>query len=371
MQFKQLKWDENNETRPAGEWNWDALAATIRYECPACKEILRDSFAVRRSMALAGKWVPTNKKSPSDRVSYTWSALIVPWIPWIRIVQEFLMAKEAMDQGAHEPLKTFITETLGESWREQEMFGDDIMEPGGFRLGDPWPEESLRFMTVDVQKDHFWFVVRSWSKEGESRLVAEGKIQTVADIKDTAAAFKVPDRCVIMDCGYEQNRIFQVCCANGWVAFKGDERASFSTYHGGGIREVRPYSWPPLAGDPGLGTVQQGMQRCPFFMWSNPTVKDFLYRLKTGKGLGWGLPADVSAEYMRQMCSEAKRRTRNKKTGQVEHQWQVIGRRQNHLWDCECMQLVAAMIEGILVNPFATSKPVKDPDSQPVGDTVA
>jgi len=55
------------------------------------------------------------------------------------------------------------------------------------------------------------------------------------------------------------------------------------------------------------------------------------------------------------MCSETKKKIRLK-SGKMDVRWSVIGRRQNHLWDCECMQTAAAFMQGILVNPFGVEK---------------
>lgn len=366
MEFKQLKWDENESTRPGGEWDYDELAKTIRYECPACKVGIQDNFEVRKKMAIAGKWVPHNTKAPSDRVSYTWPALIAPLRPWKRIVQEFLMAKEALDMGAHEPMKTWVTETMGQSWREDMLFSDDVKVDESFKMGGVWEKEVFRFLTVDVQKDHYWYVVRAWSKVGESMLISCGRLNSESDIEEARRAHNVFQDAVIVDCGYEQNEVAKLCAARGWTAFKGDDSKSFPSFSkptdGSQSKRIElPYTFPPRFIDPGVGTAEQNRMRCRLFLWSNPTIKDFLFRLKTGRGMYWGVPGDAPKEHIQHMSSEMKKKERNKKTGQSEYRWVVIGRRQNHLWDCECMQLVAAMLQGLVPNPFASFKSAEVP----------
>lgn len=369
FEFKldQLKWDTNEETCPGGEYDFAKLRQTVRHECPGCKRLMVDDFGERMKMALRGAFVHVNPKAPADHVSYTWSALLVPWIPWHRIVQEFLLAKRALAQGIVEPFKTFVTETLGETWKEDWAYSADITL-GEYTLGSPWEEEFRRFMTVDKQKDHYWYVIRQWAKSGASRLTAYGRLDTVADIEAIAEQYKIHERGVLVDAGFEQNEVAQMCCAHGWVAMKGDQRESFITHEEGSkIRGLRPYTWPPLAIDPGIGTTEQGRQRCPLFIWSNPTVKDFLYRLKTGKGLPFGVAADVTQEYIRQLSSETKKRLVNKKTNRQEWMWVQLKGRPNHLWDCECMQVVAAMVSGILPNPF--TRPITpDPEKEKPSD---
>ena len=363
FEFSQIKWDENEETRPGGEWDFGQVGKTVRHECPACGHKTTDNYAIRSKMANLGKWVARNLKAPSNRVSYTWSALLVPWIPWVRIVEEFLTAKAALDQGAHEPMKTWVTETMGQSWKEDLLWGDDIKTDPSFSMGQKWEKEVFRFMTVDVQRDHYWYVVRCWSAIGESRLVACGRLLTDGDLVEAQKAFGIPGNAVILDCGYDQTRVLQLCTAHGWTAFKGTDQAHFPSFKSGKKINL-PYSWPPKDADPGLGTASQGRRWCKLILWSNPTIKDFLTRLKAGKGLYWGVPSDAPIDHAAHMISEMKKKVRNKKTGQNEYIWVVIGRRQNHLWDCECMQLVAAMIQGLVINPFASSKPEETAEAE-------
>ena len=356
MKWEQMKWDDNETTRPGGEWNFGEVAKTIRYECPSCKAEIRDDFSTRKKMAVEGKWVPTNRNAPSDRVSYTWSAMISPLRPWKRIVEEFLTARVALKQGVVEPLKTWVTETMGDSWKESISFKEDLKVESDYITGETWEKESARFLTVDVQEDHFWFVVRAWSKDGESRMLDFGRLTTASDVKDKQIEHKIRDMCVLIDCSFDTANIYSLCCANGWVALRGDPRKEFP-HNIRGRRVLSPHSKPgDLWGDPNMGKAGQGRQRCPVIAWSNPSVKDMLHRLKTGNGAYYGVPSDASQEWHRQMVSEAKRKIRNKKSGQLEWSWVLVGRRQNHLWDCECMQVVAAQVDGMLANPFQEAR---------------
>ena len=48
-----------------------------------------------------------------------------------------------------------------------------------------------------------------------------------------------------------------------------------------------------------------------------------------------------------QMFSE-RRRERHDKAGQTVYEWHRVGKRDNHLWDCEGMQVAAAMMAKCL-----------------------
>lgn len=87
------------------KWDFEVLAPAIRYVCPACGHAHADTPQVRRRLATEGDWVAHNPKAPPHLVSYTWSALLPPWVKWRRVVEEFIMAENALEFGNHEPLR--------------------------------------------------------------------------------------------------------------------------------------------------------------------------------------------------------------------------------------------------------------------------
>lgn len=352
LKFEQLKWEEDSTTRPGGEWDYDKLAATIRYECKNCAHAILDTFRERRFMACNGVWMPHNRKAPHHRVSFTWNGLLPPWIRWRTLVEEWLRAQDAWALGAEEPRKSFINERLGEGW-DQHGAVEREMKPGtGYRMadlsiGEKWEKEFIRFLTVDKQKDCYWFVIRAWAKDASSRLISYGRLLTWEEVRDTQLKYKVSDRCTVIDIGYQQTECFEKCCDYGWTGFKGEDRDGWPWFFAEGLRQVRPYSQ-IQAGDPGLGTATQGLRTCPWFFWSNPTIKDQLFRLKTGKGVAWEIASDVSSDYLQQMCAEARLKVVSKTTGYAQWLWRQIGNRPNHLFDCEAMQIVCALMADLM-----------------------
>ena len=51
------------------------------------------------------------------------------------------------------------------------------------------------------------------------------------------------------------------------------------------------------------------------------------------------------------MFSE-RRKERADKAGQPVYEWHRVGKRANHIWDCECMQVTAAMMARCLETFF-------------------
>jgi asparagine synthetase B (glutamine-hydrolysing) len=89
----------------------------------------------------------------------------------------------------------------------------------------------------------------------------------------------------------------------------------------------------------------------PLFHWCSDPIKDVLHKLRSGNGAEWLVAGDAGAEYERQLNGEHKKERVNKTTGKPEWRW--VRRHANHAFDCEAMQVTAALMLGILVPPEA------------------
>ena len=347
LAFDNLKWETDESTFKSGAWDFDALTPTIRYECPLCHAELIDRPDIRKRIANSGKWEVTNPNAPSQKVSFRWSAMLPPWVRWTDLVQEFLTAKAAMKVGSVEPFKTFRCESLGLPWSNEAVEGDEVIDLPTHEDAWPWESEKFRFATVDVQKDHFYFLVRAWAPDGESRLVHWSKPTSFADIEALREQYTIEKHLMFIDAGYNANRVYSACHEYGWTCLKGGAQKDFTHKSRDGKTVKRAFS-AKVAIDPGQGTSNQGrLIVAPRFHWSNPTCKAILANLRDGKGADWLAYESAGEDYQAQMFSE-KKVQRHDRAGQAVYEWKKIGKRQNHLWDCECMQVVAALMGRIL-----------------------
>lgn len=348
LAWANIKWDTNETTCPsAGNWNFDALAPTIRYECPGCGHAVRDVPDERKRMAAGGVWVKSNPDAPASRASFTWNAILPPWVRWRDLAEEFLRAKEAVKVGAIEPLKTFINESLGEPWEERAEEDVDEMKLSDYSMEDCAPDGQA-FLTVDRQKDHMPAVVRSWSEGGASKLVWCGKCLTFEEVDEVRARFSLSPRRVVIDSGYDTAEVYEACVRFGWTAVKDEDRADYLHKLNSGKMVRRIYS-PPQRGDPAMGKTAQGKRYCPLFLLAtNPTINDMLQRFRAGHGPAWELPKNTPKDYLYQMSSMTKRRRHRSTDGREIWEWVKIGKRPNDFWACERMQIAAAAIAGIL-----------------------
>jgi phage terminase large subunit GpA-like protein len=337
-------WSWSHVTIPKasnGEWAKpnDILTGTY-YECPRCKHRFEDNAKTRRELSLASEYKATNPNAVKGVCSIRYSILPVWWTSWGEVACEWVEAQERARENDFAALKQFINKRLAEPWTEREMepaaelIGSDYTKQD-YADGQKWEKELYRFLTADKQRDHFWIVVRAWAQDGSSRLIYEGRVNTFEQIANIGQRLKVQPRLILVDAQFDSGEVYRWCAANDWTALHGSGDDRF--YHNiGGQQEARYYSTKKRAN---LG--RRVFAR--YYLWASDPVKDKLAALRRGAGESWEIPKDVSQDYIEQIDSEVKKDFIHPKTKQVTQRWQRV-RRHNHLWDCEAMQVAAAMI---------------------------
>ena len=89
----------------------------------------------------------------------------------------------------------------------------------------------------------------------------------------------------------------------------------------------------------------EGNDKAMFVFWSNDRIKDRLAVLRDGGR--WHVNSNVSKEYIHQINAESKEMKRSPATGRVTYYWKRV-RKSNHMFDCEAMQVVMALVGGVL-----------------------
>ncbi len=362
-----MKWETNEFTRPAGRWNYPAVAKTARLECFHCGHQVEDTPTNRRLIDDTHCYAPSNPTADESILGFHWPAIANPDISFASLVVKYLQAKEQQEQhGYLLPLMEFYQKQLAVAWNLNAA--DDVRKvaEATFDLSADWPEEAHRFLTVDCQKDlkEFWWVVRAWSKSGESRQLGRGRAETWDEIAEIQSQYKVQDQKVFVDCNWETTAIAAECVRRGhvadvmgrkvwrcWIGLRGTRTASFLHRDPkSGVADKRIYS--PLTWlDPSIGKSAT-RYKVPCYDWSNLHVKDILKRHRDGRAAKFlSLPdSDPPTDrfsYTAQMNSEIRVRETDD-YGRKISVWKQLGSRPNHWWDCECMQIVAALIFGII-----------------------
>ncbi len=333
------------------QYDFARVRASTVLRCAACSHEIPDSDENRRRLNATGRFVPQNPRAARENVGFHWNAIAT--MSWGQLAELYLRAKQTARKGDVSLLQQFYQKRLGLPWREYvEDFKLEITR-SGYRMGDVWEEEAgldkqgtllaqpfpegayvipLRFLTVDVQMDHFYAVVRSWNADGSSRLMWCDKLGTWDDVADLQRRFDVHQSLVFVDANYASYQVYTKCAEHGWTALIGDQRATFSHRGKNGRRLQRFYG-------PRQKIVIGRSRHCYLHRFSTLSCKDALARLRRNhQAPRWEVPADVPDFYLCQIESQHRVFKKGKWL------WQQIGNRDDHIADCETMQICAALM---------------------------
>lgn len=357
--WENVEWDDNCKDEN-GEYDFSKINHSTALKCPECGEYFEDSDRMRRILNKDGKFIALNPNASKENVGFHWNALAS--MSWGKLAELYLRAKIAARKGDSSLLQQFYQKRLALAWRE---FAEDYrleIASGSYNSGDAWDEEAgfnklgeiiappfaeneviapLRIMSVDVQMNCFYLVVRAWSINGSSRLLWHEKVLTWEDIEEIQKRFKILDNLVFVDAGYNSFEVYKHCGERNWIALMGDHRANFFHRLPNGKTVLRFYS-------PVKHIFISRYVKCRMHFWSNLNVKDTLARIRRNQnsadGATWEVPTDISEDYLKQMESEHRIKKGNSWI------WEQIGNRPNHYLDCEAMNCAGALMLKIVGN---------------------
>lgn len=332
-----LKWDPKAR-REDKTWDYDRLRASAYYVTPDGTRIENDK---RLALVAKGHWRATNARAPAGRRSYHLNAFCLPWKKgdFGDVAVEFLKAKRA----GPEQLRVFVYEFLAEEWKENVIptSGDQVSKrAGGYAKGTYLSESEAHktvyigkekniFLTVDVQQSHVWYAAREWIKPGDSGLVDCGHAITWAQVDELAKRLKAYR--IGVDCNYEARRgeVETFCSDNDDLMLQGRDDMSTA------MKLTKLPKYP--------GTARQtvpSMAALIMVQFSADAIKTRLWQMINGFGeFKWFVHDLTPHEYIWQMASEES----------TDGHWEPKkSNSQNHLWDCEVMQVVMARTFGML-----------------------
>ena len=357
--WENIEWDDDCKDEN-GEYDFSKINHSTALKCPECGEYFEDSDRMRRILNKDGKFIALNPNASKENVGFHWNALAS--MSWGKLAELYLRAKIAARKGDSSLLQQFYQKRLALAWRE---FAEDYrleIASGSYNSGDVWDEEAgfnklgeiiappfaeneviapLRIMSVDVQMNCFYLVVRAWSINGSSRLLWHEKVLTWEDIEEIQKRFRILDNLVFVDAGYNSFEVYKHCGERNWIALMGDNKANFFHRLPNGKTVLRFYS-------PVKHIFISRYVKCRMHFWSNLNVKDTLARIRRNQnpadGATWEVPTDISEDYLKQMESEHRIKKGNSWI------WEQIGNRPNHYLDCEAMNCAGALMLKIVGN---------------------
>lgn len=319
--------------------DWERFKESVKMVCPRCSHEIEDTVNNRRRLASSGKYVFSgNTSALPEIVSYNFNALACYWVSWADLAVEWILANQKKRKGDIEPLKKFIQKRLAQNIVDLGEKDDVLKIPltaesmEGYTVED----ERARFLTVDVQKGHFWHTVYAVDAGGSFHLLSEGRLETLEDIECKQSQFNVPDHCVALDCAFDTDAVRKICGLHHWFSMNGTVKEEYlHKIKSRGVKLI----YAPLEQH-----IVEGV-KCLHFNFSSQRAKDVLAaRIKSGN---WKVPHDVSSEYIKQMQAESKQESIDKRTGRVSLKWLASGNN-SHMWDCSCMAVIFAMIHRVI-----------------------
>ena len=360
-----MRWASSGEyTDEHGEIDWQALADSVYYECPKCGGRIDSDIGKQKERNKAGRYIQMNPNGDPALDFYHYNP--IAHVPWPKLVEQFKVAQIERDRGNLKPLENFIRKRLAESWSEADYISGDVAQEsaGGYNLGEDWdaPRQFI-FGTIDVQKDSYYYVVRSFALVNgvmRSRLLDRGHVITVAEMRHAFDRWNIPQNrlgsggaCrVFIDGNYNTNQVQRIAAENGWMVFRGDAAKDYLNQDG--LRRI--YSDLKIV-DVFDGTGMMQGHRVGQFYFSKQSAKNRLSLLRSLKdnhgNFVWTHADDAGAEYLKQLNSWAKIE-KEKSNGERFFDW-INRNRDDHYFDTEAMAIVcASMCKDLNIESRAT-----------------
>ena len=328
-------WWPNDCRREDGSYDLDRVERETRYRCARCDGAIHNDQ--KHAINLAGEWVKTNPNAPSSHRSFHISALYSPFETWGGVARVYLQSK-----GSAGRLHDFWNNYLGLPWVRQATIVKhsairEIVEISpDYRRGELPIKPIAISMTVDVQQENFWWVIRAWERTGVSYLIDYGAAISYEDLGEIVSTKYEFDGQVygiykaLIDSGYAASHrkgVYDWCLAScgKFVPTKGASKRQ-------GLRSSFRISAVEHKRD-------RNREILNLYTYDDDIFKEELYRnrIKERSGKAWYLPIDITNEYIEQLTAE-RLVERNLPRGGIEFVWETS--RNNHLGDCEKMQLV-------------------------------
>lgn len=373
-----LRFDMEYVTEGDKESGYDhaRAAATVRFECEACRHEHRNSRRVRANWNATGEYVtegPPNAKAKS----YRWNAIIST--DWGKLAEEFAKAKSRQEAGSgSEDLVGFFQKKMAEPASLLHMSGDRLKLLRTDVKDEPIAG-AVRVMTCDRQAKGVTYVTGRVLTKAPLKMVRvmfrkctsdADLLKAVDDFRPTEITVKVnigaaeklkwKAKAVFLDSRfntYGDQGVYMLCAANGWLALQGDKRRSYK--HTDWKKNVRgevsiETAWKPYSEwvfmDPLEGMRGAGKHRCPRMFFCSNIFREKMQNI-IDRG-AWIEPQatvdpEMEEEYERQMNSEYQKPRVDKFTGDRFMEW-VSPSKNNHAADCGKMQALFAAMAGYL-----------------------
>lgn len=322
-----VSWSKESETEEGTDL--PLVQETTVFICEKCGGEITDAH--KMEMLPQGKWVATSSTAQKGSHSYHLNSLYSPMITFGRMAVEYLQAKATVDG-----LRAFTQGWLAEPYSPDKGIVDPstfrALEKEGHERGDIVGE--YRILSVDVQRTHFFWIVRGFDKDGTSYLIDNGIAPTFDDLRNLIELYEVHQG--IVDTGYRTQEMYEEIFSNPrfWVGAKGWDKMPTS-YR---LASLDPFTVSKKQRRKGGGKIS--------LLHVNKQVwQEELLKRRSGQKLNWYVYTHVDSDYVRQMLATNLVEKVDSK-GKAVRIWTVDGR-DDHYWDCENYALALSSAFGL------------------------
>ena len=346
----------NEVTNDEGGIDWVKLRESAYYQCQLCEGRMDWSPADQDRRNQSGRYIQLNEGGDPTYEAYNYNA--IAHAPWPELVTKWKEATIARNRGDLSKLENFVRKQLAEAWNESDHISSEVKQnsAGGYLLGDEWDaKDQLIFCTVDVQKDSFYLVVRSWALiDGElhSRLLERAHVASVGQIKDIADKWQLKQNGlegtrVWLDGNYNTSAVQRLASAHGFCVFRGDKAMDFR--HQDGLRRI--YGEMQYI-DTFQGTSKAKSERyAGQVRFSKHSALNSLFLLRSLRGengeLLWTHADNVGSDYIRQI-NAWQRISKTAPDGRRFYDFRNTDSKNDHYSDAETMNVVCCAMAGLV-----------------------
>lgn len=349
LDFDNLKWPKLKDDE--GDWLIEDVRKNTHYECQHCAKSIEDKH--KRLMLKNGEW--RQEGHSGTHRSFHLNSLYPLWTPFGDVSSKFLESERTGDS-----LKDFRNGWLGKPWEidiTHQTANQIIAHQGPYQRGQcPVDSPVAVILTVDVQEDNCWFVVRAWFGGETSFLIDSGNVQGLESIVDLSQSVydgvdgnQIRITHCFIDSGWQSAEVYQFCERNGFIPVKGISNLT------------QPIKWGKTNCDTALFEIQVDVFKDMLQRKLSFDVVDFT-DAKPTRG-GWYVYEGIDREYCAQLTAEVPIMSPNKR-GKPIKKWMTI-RKDNHLFDCEIYSLAIATEMRMRYRPDAKAKPVTEKKKKP------
>lgn len=313
-----LRYDSKDAKYSNGDYNYNKIEQTIRYQMP-CGYELRDDPKVRFELSSRARYgEPQNPGAHVSNESCTLQAVSVHYIKWLGLIEEKHSALKSMAYGDPVPFRKYVQERECGFWDPEDtpLVGIVTLKADVKKNREGLPNRQLRAFALDRQQGvlqrgempHWWLVIRDVMANGDSLLCFEGRIETDENVIAILLDHGIQMHHGVADSGDDTLHVYQFCYRYGINAIKGSSSPFFA--HEGGIKRIFSPEKPlaQMIGAPlKYPLATRGKIRVPdprepmFFHYSKPGMLDRLHWLRASNEVKWEVPSDVSQEYKSHM----------------------------------------------------------------------